>query len=75
MREAGGEYGTTTGRPRRVGWIDLVALRYATRINSLTHLAVTKLDVLTGLGAAQRRAPATAATTRRRSTTIRTTRP
>jgi adenylosuccinate synthase len=51
LREAGGEYGTTTGRARRVGWIDLVALRYATRINSLTHLAVTKLDVLTGLGA------------------------
>src|SRR5215212_921873 len=50
LREAGGEYGTTTGRARRVGWIDLVALRYATRINSLTHLAVTKLDVLTGLG-------------------------
>ena len=50
MREAGGEYGTTTGRPRRVGWIDLVALRYAARINSLTALAVTKLDVLSGLG-------------------------
>jgi adenylosuccinate synthase len=50
MREAGGEYGTTTGRPRRVGWIDLVALRYAVRLNSLTHLAVTKLDVLSGLG-------------------------
>src|SRR5918911_1433000 len=50
IREVGGEYGTTTGRARRVGWIDLVALRYATRINSLTHLAVTKLDVLTGLG-------------------------
>jgi adenylosuccinate synthase len=50
IREAGGEYGTTTGRARRVGWIDLVALRYATRINSLTHLAITKLDVLTGLG-------------------------
>ena len=50
LREAGGEYGTTTGRARRVGWVDLVALRYATRINSLTHLAVTKLDVLTGLG-------------------------
>jgi adenylosuccinate synthase len=50
MREAGGEYGTTTGRPRRVGWIDLVALKYAARINSLTHLAITKLDVLTGLG-------------------------
>src|ERR687884_304480 len=50
IREAGGEYGTTTGRPRRVGWIDLVALRYAARLNTLTHLAVTKLDVLTGLG-------------------------
>src|SRR5918997_597652 len=50
IREAGGEYGTTTGRPRRVGWIDLVALRYAARINSLTHLAITKLDVLSGVG-------------------------
>jgi adenylosuccinate synthase len=50
MREAGGEYGTTTGRARRVGWIDLVALRYATRINGLDHLAITKLDVLSGLG-------------------------
>src|ERR671917_1867047 len=50
LREAGGEYGTTTGRARRVGWVDLVALRYAARINSLTHLAITKLDVLSGLG-------------------------
>jgi adenylosuccinate synthase len=50
LREAGGEYGTTTGRARRVGWIDLVALRYATRLNTLTHLAITKLDVLSGLG-------------------------
>src|SRR5918998_670107 len=49
IREAGGEYGTTTGRPRRVGWLDLVALRYATRINTLTALAVTKLDVLSGI--------------------------
>jgi adenylosuccinate synthase len=49
LRERGGEYGTTTGRPRRVGWIDLVALRYAARINSLTALAVTKLDVLSGM--------------------------
>jgi adenylosuccinate synthase len=48
LRERGGEYGTTTGRPRRVGWLDLVALRYAARINSLTALVVTKLDVLTG---------------------------
>ena len=49
IRERGGEFGTTTGRPRRVGWLDLVALRYAARINSLTALVVTKLDVLTGL--------------------------
>jgi adenylosuccinate synthase len=49
LRERGGEYGTTTGRARRVGWIDLVALRYASRINSLTALAVTKLDVLSGI--------------------------
>jgi adenylosuccinate synthase len=49
MREAGGEYGTTTGRPRRCGWLDLVALRYAVRVNSLTGLVITKLDALTGL--------------------------
>jgi adenylosuccinate synthase len=49
LRENGGEYGTVTGRARRVGWIDLVALRYAARINSMTALAVTKLDVLAGL--------------------------
>jgi adenylosuccinate synthase len=48
IRERGGEYGTTTGRARRVGWLDLVALRYAAQINSLTALAVTKLDVLSG---------------------------
>jgi adenylosuccinate synthase len=48
VRERGGEYGTTTGRPRRVGWMDLVALRYAARLNSLTALAITKLDVLAG---------------------------
>ena len=51
LREAGGEYGTTTGRARRVGWIDLVALRYAARLNSLSALVITKLDILTGLGA------------------------
>ena len=51
LRERGGEYGTTTGRPRRVGWIDLVALKYAARLNSLTALAITKLDVLAGLDA------------------------
>ncbi len=43
------EFGTTTGRPRRVGWLDGVLLRYAVRANGLTGLAVTKLDVLTGL--------------------------
>jgi adenylosuccinate synthase len=48
LREAGGEYGTTTGRARRVGWLDLVALRYAAKINSLSALCVTKLDVLSG---------------------------
>jgi adenylosuccinate synthase len=49
LRERGGEFGTTTGRARRVGWLDLVALRYAARLNSMTSLAVTKLDVLSGL--------------------------
>jgi adenylosuccinate synthase len=43
------EYGTTTGRPRRVGWLDMVLLRYAVRVNGLTELALTKLDILTGL--------------------------
>ncbi len=42
------EFGTTTGRPRRCGWLDAVLLRYAARVNGLTHLAVTKLDILTG---------------------------
>jgi adenylosuccinate synthase len=46
LRELGGEYGTVTGRERRCGWLDLVALRYAVRINGLTSLALTKLDVL-----------------------------
>ena len=49
IREVGGEVGTTTGRPRRCGWLDLVALRYAVRLNGLTGLVVTKLDVLTGI--------------------------
>ncbi|HEV7459353.1 MAG TPA: adenylosuccinate synthase [Solirubrobacteraceae bacterium] len=49
LRGRGGEYGTTTGRARRTGWIDLVALRYAARINSMTGLVITKLDVLSGL--------------------------
>ena len=46
IREHGGEYGTVTGRERRCGWLDLVGLRFASRINGLTQLAVTKLDVL-----------------------------
>ncbi|EYR63044.1 adenylosuccinate synthetase [Actinotalea ferrariae CF5-4] len=49
LREAGGEYGTTTGRPRRCGWYDAVIARYATRVNGLTDLVLTKLDTLTGL--------------------------
>ena len=48
LRRRGGEFGTTTGRARRVGWLDLVALRYAARLNSMTALAITKLDVLSG---------------------------
>ncbi len=48
LREAGGEYGATTGRARRCGWFDAVVVRYAARVNSLTELAVTKLDVLDG---------------------------
>jgi adenylosuccinate synthase len=46
VRELGREYGTTTGRERRCGWLDLVALRFAARVNGLTSLALTKLDVL-----------------------------
>ena len=47
--DVGHEYGTNTGRRRRVGWLDLVMLNYATRVNSLTELAITKLDVLDNL--------------------------
>jgi adenylosuccinate synthase len=49
LREVGNEFGTTTGRPRRCGWLDLVALRYAARVNGLTGLCITKLDVLDGV--------------------------
>ncbi len=49
LREKGGEFGTTTGRPRRCGWLDLVMLRYSARVNGLDSIAVTKLDVLDGL--------------------------
>ncbi|MBM4358204.1 MAG: adenylosuccinate synthase [Deltaproteobacteria bacterium] len=49
LRTVGHEFGSVTGRPRRTGWLDLAALRYARRVNGLDGLAVTKLDVLTGL--------------------------
>ncbi|HEY9765619.1 MAG TPA: adenylosuccinate synthase [Chroococcales cyanobacterium] len=49
LREKGCEYGTTTGRPRRCGWLDLVALRYAVRLDGIDSLAITKLDVLDSL--------------------------
>ena len=49
LRESGNEYGAVTGRPRRCGWYDAVAVRYAARINGLDGLALTKLDVLDGL--------------------------
>ncbi|MDN5718400.1 MAG: adenylosuccinate synthase [Janibacter sp.] len=49
LRKTGHEYGTTTGRPRRCGWLDTVVGRYATRINGVTDFVITKLDVLTGL--------------------------
>ena len=48
LREKGGEYGTTTGRPRRVGWLDLVQVRQAVRTNGLTEIVLTKLDILSG---------------------------
>jgi len=49
LAEVGREYGTTTGRRRRTGWLDMVALRYAIMVNGITELAITKLDVLTGI--------------------------
>jgi adenylosuccinate synthase len=49
LRERGAEFGTVTGRPRRCGWFDAVAARYATRLNGLSHAVLTKLDVLSGL--------------------------
>ncbi|MEY4577281.1 MAG: hypothetical protein RL701_1984 [Pseudomonadota bacterium] len=49
LRKAGAEFGAVTGRPRRCGWLDIPALRYAARINGLSGLAITKVDVLTGL--------------------------
>lgn len=49
LREAGGEYGATTGRPRRCGWLDLVAMKYAKLLNGIKYIALTKLDVLSGM--------------------------
>jgi len=49
LREVGAEYGATTGRPRRCGWLDLVILNHSVRLNGLTGLVMTKLDVLTGI--------------------------
>lgn len=49
IRQKGREFGTTTGRPRRCGWFDAVISRYATRVNGLDYLCITKLDVLTGI--------------------------
>lgn len=49
IREKGFEYGTTTGRPRRCGWLDLVIVKYGTRISGLTDIAITKLDTLSGM--------------------------
>ena len=48
LRKKGNEYGTTTGRPRRLGWLDLVQVRQAVRVNGLTEIALTKLDVMNG---------------------------
>ena len=49
LREKGGEYGATTGRPRRCGWLDMVALDHSVRVNGLSGFALTKLDILDGL--------------------------
>jgi adenylosuccinate synthase len=49
LRQAGREFGSTTGRPRRCGWFDAPVARYAVRVNGLTGIAITKLDVLSGL--------------------------
>ncbi len=49
IQKKGGEFGATTGRPRRCGWLDMVALRYAARVNGLTGIVITKLDILDGI--------------------------
>jgi adenylosuccinate synthase len=53
LRKIGDEFGSVTGRPRRTGWLDLPALKYAARVNGLDGIALTKLDVLTGLESLQ----------------------
>jgi adenylosuccinate synthase len=53
IREKGGEYGATTGRPRRCGWLDMVVLRHSARINGFTGIAITKLDVLDNINTIQ----------------------
>ncbi len=59
MIELGGEFGVVTGRRRRCGWLDLVALRYAARINGLTKLFITKLDILSNFEEAEELPPPT----------------
>lgn len=49
IRQKGGEYGATTGRPRRCGWLDLVGLKHSVRVNGFTGIAITKLDILDGI--------------------------
>ena len=49
LRSKGGEFGATTGRPRSCGWFDAPMVRHAVRLNGVTHLALTKLDILSGL--------------------------
>ena len=74
VRELGGEFGTVTGRERRCGWLDLVALRYAVRLNGITSIALTKLDVLVGVRRAAGVHRATSCATGRGPTSSRRTR-
>ena len=53
IREVGHEYGTTTGRPRRVGWFDSVVMRHSRRVSGITNLSLNSIDVLSGLGYSQ----------------------
>ena len=75
LRELGGEYGTVTGRSRRCGWLDLVALRYAVRVNGLTSLALTKLDVLSDFAELPVCVPTASATVQTRTPAHETRRP